>query len=59
MAKRKKNQPPQLVKLPESGQIETEGQLFSLSSLDNHESFLKDISKASGTNKYILCIFLC
>ena len=46
--KRKKNQPPQFVKLPESGQIETEGNLYSLISLDKHESFLKDISTASS-----------
>ena len=46
--RRKKNQPPQFVRLPKNDQIETEGNLYSLSSLDIHESFLKEISIASS-----------
>lgn len=45
--KRKKFHPPQFVKFSENGQIETEGQLYSLSSLDKYQSFIKDISKYS------------
>jgi len=45
--KRKKYQPPELAKLADREQIETEGHLYSLSSLDDHNTFLNEISKFS------------
>ena len=45
--KRRSGQPPQPARSPETGQSETEGQLYSLSSLDVFEEFLNDISAAS------------
>jgi len=46
-AKRRKGQPPKIFRITGSGQEETEGQLYSLSILDLHESFLKEVSKFS------------
>ena len=45
--KRRPGQPPQPVFSSLTGQRETEGQLYSLSSLDTNELFLKDISEAA------------
>jgi glutamine synthetase len=45
--KRRSGQPPLPVFSHLTGQRETEGQLYSLSSLDAHELFLKDISEAA------------
>ncbi|MBT5793749.1 MAG: glutamine synthetase, partial [Deltaproteobacteria bacterium] len=47
--KRRSGQAPQPARSPETGQSETEGQLFSLSTLDVYEEFLHDISVASAS----------
>ena len=45
--KRRPGQAPRPAKSPATGQRESEGQLYSLTSLDEYESFLKDISDAA------------
>ena len=47
--KRKPGQPPLPVLSRLTGERESEGQLYSLSSLDTHELFLKDISEAANS----------
>ena len=45
--KRRPGHPPRPARSPASGQRESEGQLYSLTSLDNYDSFLKDISDSA------------
>ena len=45
--KRRQGHPPRPASSPVSGQLESEGQLYSLTSLDNYDSFLKDISDSA------------